>query len=1152
MKKNKSVREFQFIPLRKILMIMRLVMLLMLLGISQVHAGQVNSEAYNKISLKMKKSTIEQVLFKIEEKTNYVFIYNKNLINVNRLIDISVEGVSLDEVLSKVFSAQRVKFQRVDNNIIISPVYDSVVQQQQKFTITGKVIEKNGDPLAGVNVYDKDNPSKGVISSADGTYSVTINNPDAILVYSFIGFEPQEIHVAGRKVINITLLESSIALDEVVSIGYGTKKKTNLTGAVQQVTSKDIANRVLSNPVKSLQGAIPNLNITFSNGKPNAVPNINIRGVESLSGGNPLIIIDGIPSDIYQFMELNPNDIESVSTLMDAASAAIYGARAAFGVVLVTTKKAAGEKLNVSYNMNISFKNPIYKPDLLYDPYLVQQQRVLGAGGWYSLKNVWGNSDWNLLKQMSEDGTEVMQNPEDPTRYLYAGRTNWFDDAIKKNAMSQMHNVTISGKSDKVSYFLSGGYSRDNGVFNYSDEKYDKYNMRAKLDFELTKWLHLSNNSYYAYDTDDEPSQGINYNTLYNASTTDIAKNPDGSWTSTGASLFGSASEGGRSQSYNNRFSTSFTAKVFLIKDLLTLTGRASFMRNNWTNKSYWLPVEYKNGPDITGTYHPVADAQRKSWGERQNVYDIFADVDKTFNSHHFHVLIGYNQEYRYTEDFRAYRKDLISPSVPSIQLATGDREVGESVTDWSTRSGFFRFSYDYAGKYLVEFNGRYDGTSRFPKDDRFGFFPSVSVGWNIANEGFFDNISNIISSLKPRFSYGNLGNQDVGAYAYLPTMHSGKTRAIVTGNTHDQQTTLYAPGLVSGSLTWETVKTTNYGVDFGFLRNRLAGSFDYYHRNTLNMLTKSKQLPAVLGTSEPKENAADLITKGWELNVSWKDNFRLAGSQLNYNVGLNLADSRTWITRFDNPDGKLSDYYVGYEIGTIWGFVSNGLFQSEEELANHANQSSYWSYPGMVPPSPGDIKFEDLNGDGVIRAAQTVYDMQDQRNIGNSRPRYTTGIRASFDWKGIDFNMFWQGVLKKDWNPSWADSRMFWDLTSSPWTNLQKWNYENEWTPDKTDAYLPRVKGYAASWWGAPELIVSNTRYLQKVWYLRLRNVTLGYSLPDRWMSRVGIARLRVFVTGENLATFTGLMHPDIDPEVLNRTYPMQRIMAFGLSVNF
>ncbi|MCY1721429.1 TonB-dependent receptor [Prolixibacteraceae bacterium Z1-6] len=1026
--------------------------------------------------------------------------------------------------------------------VLISLLFPVFFSNAQDVKIRGQVISENDNKaLPGVSVVIK-GTSSGTVTNVDGQFNISAPS-NGTLVFSFIGMKSQEIDINGKTSINISMKDETTGLDEVVVVGYGTKKKQNLTGAVQQISSEELEKRVVTDPVKALQGAIPNLNITYSSGQAKTVPDLNIRGVESLSGGEPLIIIDGVPSDIYQFMELNPSDVASVSTLMDAASASIYGARAAFGVILVTTKEAESGKLQVSYNMNVSFKNPTIIPEFELNPYTVMQWRQEGTGAWYNLVD-----DWDLLKQMADEGTESMLNPQNPQYYLYAGRTNWYQEAIKKNALSQTHNLAVSGRNDKVSYYMSGGYSKDNGVFKYGNDQYSKYNMRTKFDFDVTDWFTLSNNSSYSYDDLDNPSQGFNIGGLYNYSTTGVIQNPDGSWTQDGARLFGAATTGGRTQSYNSRFMTSFSGKASFWEDLLTITGKVSFMRGNWTERSYWLPIEYKTGPEVIKTEHPVLDARRKAYDDRRNVYDIYADINKSFSNHNLHLLVGYNQEYYYDEGFSAYRKDLISPSVPSIDLATGDREVSEYITDWATRSGFFRFSYDYNSKYLVEINGRYDGTSRFPKDDRFGFFPSISLGWNIANEGWFENINNYITSFKPRFSYGSLGNQSVGAYAYLPTMGNGKTSSILSGNTHDQQTTIYAPAIVSGSLTWETVQTTNFGIDFGCIKNRLTGSFDYYERATLDMLTKSKQLPGVLGTSEPKENAADLITKGWEFILGWKDNFKLLNDQFNYNVGFTLADSRTWITAFDNPNGKLSDYYVGYEVGTIWGFEVEGLFQSAEEIADHANQSSFWTYPDKVPPGAGDIKFKDLNGDGLIRSAQTINDMQDQRKIGNSRPRYTTGFRANFDWKGFDASMFWQGVLKKDWYPT---SQLFWGLNASPWTNLQTYQYENSWTPENTDAYLPRLKGYAASWWSGAEMLRPNTRYLQNAWYLRLKNITLGYSLPSHLTEKININQLRVFVTGENLVTFTGIKNPNIDPESMG-SYPMQKLLSCGFSVKF
>ena len=1132
----------------KLLKRMRIATLLILITMTQTLA--LDSYAQSKrLSLNFKNEKIITILKEIEDQSEFYFMFDASKIDVTQRKSIDCENRTITSILDQLFENTGITYRIGDRQIgLISTEFADAEQQHR---VSGKVTDTNGQPLPGVTVVVK-KTTQGTVTNTDGNYFLTNITDGVILQFSFVGMKIQEIEVGHQTSINVVMEDETIGIEEVVAIGYGVQKKENLTGAVQQISSVELENRPLINVGQSLQGLIPNLNIGISSGQANAIPSFNIRGMESISGGDPLIIIDGVPASKEEFMAINTNDIAGISALMDAASSAIYGARAAFGVVLVTTKNAENDDIKVSVNSNIAFRRPTVVPEFIFEQNIVMQARVTATGGWYTLKDIYGIDDWDYLDKVTNgEADQVTLNPEDPTKWMYAGRTNWYKEAMK-DGITQNHSVSISGKAKKTRYYFSGGYSRQEGVFKYGNDIFDKYNFRGKIDFDLTEWFTLSNNTSYNYDYYDEPSQGFNLSGLLNTPTLDVIKNPDGSWTSSGASIFGATTEGGRSYTRTSRYWTSFTGNARFFKDLLRITAKTTFMRSNQGVKAYWLPIEYKTGPELVEYYHSTSEAQRDASSDRQNVFDLYADIDKTFGIHHFHVLIGYNQEYRYNDWFSAYRKDLISTSIPSIDLATGDREVEESVTDWSTRSGFFRFNYDLSGsKYLIEVNGRYDGTSRFPTNDRFGFFPSFSLGWNLAKENFMSFSTNILSVLKPRFSYGILGNQDVGAYAYLPTMSSGKTSSILDGTGGlDQQTTIYSPGLVASSLTWEKVKTTNYGLDFGFFKNQFTGTFDYYHRAVLDMLTQSKELPDVLGTSEPQENAADLITKGWELTLSWKNNFKLAGSVFNYKLGLNLADSRAWITKFDNPEGNLSDYYAGYEIGTIWGFVSNGLFQSEEELQQHANQSSFWTYPGKVSPGPGDIKFEDLNGDGQIKTANTIYDLQDQKIIGNSQARYHIGFTSAFNWKNFDFNMFIQGVLKQDWYP--GSSYNFWGLNAGPWTNLQKYQYENSWTTEHTDAYLPRIKGYAATYWSGAEMLQANTRYLQNSAYLRLKSISIGYSIPENLISKVKLQQLRIYATGENLLTWTGIKNPYIDPEASLNGYPLQKIFSFGINAKF
>lgn len=520
----------------------------------------------------------------------------------------------------------------------------------------------------------------------------------------------------------------------------------------------------------------------------------------------------------------------------------------------------------------------------------------------------------------------------------------------------------------------------------------------------------------------------------------------------------------------------------------------------------------------------------------------------KTFNNKHAVLfMVGFNQEeYRYDYMYLD-RYELISPSLPTFNLATGDKNVRQDISTWALRGAFARLNYTFADKYILEFNGRYDGTSRFPKVSRFTFNPSGSVAWVFSKENFLEKWSNVLSFGKLRLSFGSLGNQDVGAYAYLATMGSGKTWQILDG---EQPVYVSAPGLVSGNLTWERVFTSDIGLDLNFFNNRLSITGDIYLRQTKDMLTAGATLPAVLGTSVPKENAADLETKGWEITIGWKDKANLAGKPLNYNVNFNLADSRSFITKFANETGTLSDYYKGYEIGEIWGMTTEGFFTSKEDVKSQ-DQLVVTSYPGTRPVEPGDIKFKDLNGDKKIDYGKwTLDDHGDYHIIGNSRPRFTFGLSAGADWNGFDFNVFFQGVGKRDYCPGGSDL-FFWGIYSQPWTNITYGNYYDRWTEENPNGYFPRFKSYVAE---GTEAAIPQTRYMQNAAYIRLKNLTAGYTIPKAIMGKTPIDRLRIFFSGDLLFEFSGLYkYYKVDPEGLGgQMYPFQRSYSFGLNVTF
>jgi TonB-linked SusC/RagA family outer membrane protein len=589
-----------------------------------------------------------------------------------------------------------------------------------------------------------------------------------------------------------------------------------------------------------------------------------------------------------------------------------------------------------------------------------------------------------------------------------------------------------------------------------------------------------------------------------------------------------------------------------IIKNILQIKADATFRRNGGFMKESQFARYYKDGPDqplkSTGE---LGLARNTSNYTNYSVYNVYGSFNKTFaKKHDVSALIGFNQENQRYNDYWMSRDRLISQGYPTPALASGDFKGGESIEEWSLRGAFGRLGYIYDRRYILELNGRYDGTSRFPQRDRFGFFPSGSVAWNVAEEIFMKDFKEKIGldQLKFRASYGSLGNQDVSAYAYLASMGAGEISWILDGK---KPSGIRAPGLVSSSLTWEKVSTTNFGVDLAMLNQRLMANFDIYKRTTNDMLTKGVTLPNVLGVSEPKENAADLKTTGWEFGITWADNFNLGGSRFNYSARFAISDSKAVITKYDNKNGNLDDYRVGQTLGEIWGLTTDGFFQSEAELKT-LDQSAVGTDDQSYRFYVGDLKFKDLNGDGKVnRGKWTADDHGDFKVIGNSADHYPYSVDLNADWKGFDFRAFLQGIAKRDWYPN-AGNHYFWGVYAQPWTNVQVKNLDH-WSPETPNAYFPRVKAYIAEDSGE-ELTCPQTKYLQDASYLRLKNLTFGYTLPHLLTKKCGINKLRLYFSGENLFEIAHLVgNKNLDPEALDGTvYPMQRTYSFGLNINF
>lgn len=1100
------------------------------------------------VTLSVNNTNIKEVFGQIEKQTSYKFSYREADVANKQNVTISVSKEKLETLLETILKPRQLDYKIMGNKVLVFPFEGKNNANGKQILVKGKITDSKGDPLIGVSVVIANEKNVGTVTDLDGGFSFAHIKEGALLRISYIGYQSQE--VAATSNLHIVLKEDTKVLDEVVVVGYAIQKKVNLSGAVANISPERINDRPVVNVGQALQGAVANLNIGVGSGQATDSPTFNIRGVTSLNGGSPLIVIDGVISDRTQLNRMSPTDIAGISILKDAASSAIYGSRAAYGVILVTTKSGKDEKITIHYNNNFSMKTITQMPEIITDPYIVAKTKNVMSYPWYNLFN---EEQLAYAKKCSEDPSTSPYFVNPNGEYSYFGNTDWVDEAYKKNAFSTSHSIDLSGKTKYINYYLSTGYTFQDGMIKYGTDKYNNYNLRAKLDFNISNNWSISNNTSFNTSDYDAPTSlgGGYYWEINRLNPLDVPRNPNGTWTKAGSSQLGVMSEGGRSKDNKTIIRTQFGSKLDLIKDVLWVQGTFAYTTVKDRSKWNYIPVAYYEGENFAPRFrNEITSSNASSSDSKHLLYDIYGTFSKTFaKKHAITAIAGFNQEeYRY-DYMNLGRKDLISSDLPSYNLATGDMNVSESIETWALRGAFGRLSYIFDDKYIVEFNGRYDGTSRFPKDSRFVFNPSGSLAWVISKEKFFKPIETVVDFMKIRGSYGSLGNQDVGAYDFMALMSSGKISAILNGK---QPVAVYAPGLVSSNFTWEKATTFNLGLDFNLLNNRLTFNGDMYVRRTKNMLTAGQPLPGVLGTDIPTENAADLKTKGWEITLGWNDRLLLAGKDLNYQINFNLADSRSYITRFKNPKGELSSHYVGEEIGEIWGFKTLGFFTSNEEIKNHADQSALTSYPGTRPLAPGDLKFEDTNNNKIVSwGGQTLANHDDWQIIGNNRPRYTFGFNASAQWNGIDLSLFIQGVGKKDYMPGPGDL-YFWGIYSQPWANITKGNYNDRWTEENPRGYFPRFKAYVAEQ-RDKEAGLSQTRYLQDASYARLKNFTIGYTLPTLFTNKLHINKLRIFFSGDNLFEVSGLYkNYKVDPEGLGgQLYPFQRSYSFGLNVS-
>lgn len=1148
-------------------------------------AGQMTLSAQN-VSFSSNKVTLKSAFEKIEKESKYKIAYNSSQLNANRSVTLTKKSDDVFGMLNQLLKGTNFTYEMEGNYIVIKPQQKAKSQAHgKKIKVRGVVKDETGEPVIGATVMEKGTTNNGVVTDLDGNYTIEIP-ADGMLAVSYIGCKDQDIKVNGREVINVNLADDNKVLNEVVVVGYGTQKKANLTGAVSMITADDINNRPVSNAAGALQGADPSVNLTFNSGSLDSGYSIDIRGVASINGGSPLVLADGMEVNLSQ---INPNDIESISVLKDASASAIYGAKASSGVILITTKsgKDSEGKASISYNGRVGWKQNTTSTDFIHTGYdhvnLVNQFYEAYQG---KLMANYTDKDLQMLYDRRNDKTENPDRPwtvvGDDGKYYY-GNFDWYDYFYRKTRPEQEHNVSVTGGNDKVNYFASGRFFTQDGIFNIYKDNYQNVSFRGKLNAKLSKHLTYSVNfnynktayKYAGFYNEQQTISSLQSNILSSF----VPRNPDGSvvqYTNqlTSNSPLGSGHAGFLTanearNSRENKYWIVANQLDYKVFDDLVLTASYAYNNRNYIYKRRSMPFEYSRAEGATSTFTSGTITDYYQEGHMQiddnnlNIYGTYTHIwDK---KHNFKVVAGGQYEDYRTTDLSVKKNDLLSKDLSSFTVAQGETTVGHDISAYRTLGYFARVNYDYEGKYLAEISGRWDGTSKFASKDRWGFFPSASIGWRMSSEKFWNKLLPVVNNAKFRFSVGSLGNQQVNNYAYFDQIYTdNKMSYTFDGLNKAYYASVSSP--LSSSLTWETVSTYNWGLDLGFLDSKLTLTADIYIRDTKDMLTHSITLPSVFGATTPKENCADLRTNGWELYIGWQDKFNLAGKPFHYNVSATIGDYKSKITKFNNPDKLISDYYEGMTLGEIWGYKVAGLFATDEEAAAYQAKINDKAVNGRVYSSKkdnhlmaGDVKFMDLDGDNVIsEGSGTVADPGDKRIIGNSLPRYSYSFRLGADWNGIDFNAFFQGVGKRNWYPT-TYAYDFWGPYSFPSLSfIHKDFTDNVWSEDNQGAYFPRPRGYASYSGGA--LGVVNDRYLQNAAYLRLKNLTVGYTIP---ISKKIINSLRVYFTAENLFYWSPLKKycKTVDPEMIYASsynsgsgvgYSYSKSFSFGLDIKF
>ncbi|MGL5563094.1 MAG: SusC/RagA family TonB-linked outer membrane protein [Tannerellaceae bacterium] len=1036
---------------------------------------------------------------------------------------------------------------------------------QQSKTIKGTVVDETGEPLIGVSIAVK-GTTNGTVTDIDGNFTLPRVSGKDVITLTYVGYHPINQTIGNQTVFKFTMKEDTKTLDEVVVVGFGSQKKVNVTGAVSQVSAEALEARPVQNVSQALQGVVPGLNFSTNNsgGELNNTLSVNIRGGGTIGEGSsssPLVLIDGMEGNMNA---LNPQDIESISVLKDAASAAVYGSRAPFGVILITTKKGKSGRATVNYNNSMRFTDPLLTPKMMDSYNFAQYFNEAAANNGQS--PVFNDEMMGRIQAYQrgelEAGTTLNKNSNRWNEYGGANaNTDWFKEHYKKWAFSQEHNISVNGGNEKVTYLISGNFMDTNGLLRFSNDNYQRYSINSKLNAQISDWVSLSYGGRWVREDYDRAAYqgGLFYHNIARRWPTNPLYDPNGFLMEGSEAI--QLRDGGRDKDQKDWNYQQLQLTFEPIKDW-KIYAEGNMRTTDRFNHWEVLPVYAHDGDGNAyamkwnDDYSTPGMSRVSEYAWKENFYttNLYTDYFKNFdNGHYFKAMVGFNAELLNARDVSGSRDGLITPNVPTINTATSNQKAGGGYSHWSTAGFFGRINYNYKERYMVELNGRYDGTSRFIGDKRWNFFPSFSAGWNIAREDFWQSYEDIVSTLKLRGSWGELGNQNMSSwYPFYQTMPFGTANGgwLING---EKPNTSSAPGLVSSLLTWERVQSWNVGFDWGAFNNRLTGSFDYFVRKTLDMVGPAPELPVILGTSVPKLNNADMKSYGFELEIGWRDRI----GNVSYGVKGVLSDAQQKVTRYPNATGNISQWFAGRYSGEIWGYETIGIAKSQEEMDAHLASLPNGGQNALGNKwAAGDIMYKDLNGDGKIDGGKGILgETGDRKIIGNSTARFNFGVTLDAQWKGFDISVFFQGVGKRDYA---IGGPYFWGANGGMWQSAGFVEHLDFFRPEghpmgaNLDSYYPRP-----IFDGGGKNQQTQTKYLQNAAYIRMKNLQVGYTFPQQWISKAGLQYLRVFISGDNLLTGTK-MTSIFDPETIGggwgegKTYPLSKVISFGLNVNF